>query len=298
MTMTAERRDQVAMSDLMRTAPFTLTRDDGEDGDGLTLDGYATVFNQPTIIDSWEGRFKEVSLPGSWKRTLRATTPKLQFDHGTHPLIGSIPIGRITSAAEEPAGPHIVGRLLDNWLVEPVRDAIAEGAIDGMSFRFGVVRDEWRYPDGKVAKIEDVRDLLWASADLPEDELLTRYLKEVRVSEVGPVVWPAYEGTSVGVRSKVVIDLGNLSDPDQRKTLARAVFMADLAERTEHVDDPQTTAATPDSPPAPAARAVTEGPPGEHPSQSAEHRRRVAALLRDQLRLTEAYGTFAVATDG
>lgn len=279
MTVTHERRDTVAASDLMRTAPFTLTRDDTEQGDGLTLDGYATVFNQATVIDSWEGRFKEIAQPGSWKRTLRATTPKLQFDHGMHPMIGSIPIGRVTSAAEEPAGPHIVGRLLDNWLVEPVRDAIAEGAIDGMSYRFGVVREEWRDKSGDLLKQDEVLALLWASYDLDEADLMTRYLKEVRVSEVGPVVWPAYAGTSVGVRSKVTIDLASIgTDPDQRRTLARAVFMADLAERgdlPQHDDDPQPTADSPGASPSDDARGSTDDAPGEHPS---------TPTLRDRIR--------------
>lgn len=271
---THERLEAPAATDLMRTAPFTLTRDAGGDGDGLTLDGYATVFNQPTLIDSWEGRFHEVGQAGSWKRTLRATTPKLQFDHGMHPLIGSLPIGTITSATEEPVGPHIIGRLIDNWLVEPVRDAIVAGAVDGMSYRFSVVREEWREPDGSMVKADELADRLWASYGLPDDELMTRFLKEVKVSELGPVVWPAYEGTSVGVRSKVTIDLGSLqSDPDQRRTLARAVFMADLAERT--TDDPQTTAAPTGTPPSDDARDSTDDPTGEHPS---------IPTLRDRIR--------------
>lgn len=291
MTVTHEKRTAPATEHLMRTAPFTLTRDDTEPGDGLTLDGYATVFNQATVIDSWEGRFKEVNLPGSWKRTLRATTPKMQFDHGMHPLIGSIPIGVITSIAEEVAGPHVIARLTDNWLIEPVRDAIAEGAIDGMSYRFSVVREEWQDKDGKVVKPELVADFLWVSDDLPDEELMTRYLKEVKVSEVGPVVWPAYDGTSVGVRSKITIDLGSMSDPDQRRSLARAVFMADLAEcgddsSQQHDDDPQTTAVTTGDPSSDDARASTDDPTGAHPSpEKAAHRHRVADLMRDRLEL-------------
>jgi phage head maturation protease len=39
--------------------------------------------------------------------------------------------------------------VFDNWLMAPVRDAIAAGAIDGMSFRFSVVREGWTYADGR-----------------------------------------------------------------------------------------------------------------------------------------------------
>ena len=65
------------------------------------------------------------------------------WDHGQHPLIGSIPIGSVESIREDShptlapeGGAHIVARLHDNWLIEPVRDAIKSGSVDGMSFRF------------------------------------------------------------------------------------------------------------------------------------------------------------------
>ena len=49
-------------------------------------------------------------------------------------------------------------------------------------------------------------------------------------SELGPVVWPAYTDTSVGVRSKTLtIDLARLDEPEVRNKLAQAVLMADRA---------------------------------------------------------------------
>jgi phage head maturation protease len=93
---------------------------------------------------------------------------------------------------------------MDNWLIQPVRDAVANQSVDGMSFRFTVVREEWREADGKLIRDEDkVRELLRRSwmEEVPDEELLTRTLKELRVPELGPVVCPAYAETSVGVRS-------------------------------------------------------------------------------------------------
>lgn len=242
MTTNLERAVRPPLADVCRMAPFALRADgEAEAGDGLTLDGYAAVFNRQTIIDSWEGRFKEQIAPGAMKRSFREAPPRIQFDHGRHVLLGSIPI-----ASNEPGypreevdpelapegGAHVVARMLDNWLVAPVRDAIAAGTIDGMSFRFGVVREAWHDADGKRIKDEDaLTEALrrtWYE-DVPEDELLVRTLQELRVPELGPVVWPAYEETSVGVRS-LTIDLANLEDPEVRTQLARAVIMADRAE--------------------------------------------------------------------
>lgn len=259
MTATAiERALMPPREELRRTSPFKLRAvDDGARGDdGLTLDGYAAVFKRQTIIDSWEGRFKEEIAPGAMKKSFRENPPRVQFDHGHHPLIGSIPIAAVESIREEvdatlapDGGAHIIARLHDNWLVQPVRDAIVSESIDGMSFRFSVIREEWRDAAGKKITDEDeLKGLLrrtWFD-DVPDDELLIRTLKELRVPELGPVVWPAYTETSVGVRSQdgkpqtLIIDLARLHEPDQRTKLAQAVLLADRAELDREAPQPTT----------------------------------------------------------
>lgn len=244
MTATTEQRLATPPREMRRESPFALIRaeGDGQSGDdGLTLDGYAAVFNRETVIDSWEGRFREKIAPGAMKKSFRENPPRVQFDHGHHPLIGSIPIGSVESVREEvdptlapEGGAHIIARLHDNWLIQPVRDAIASRSIDGMSFRFSVVREEWHEADGKkVTDGDKLRDLLRRSwmEDLADEELLVRTLRELRVPELGPVVWPAYDDTSVGVRSQTLtIDLARLNEPGQRNKLAQAVLMADRAD--------------------------------------------------------------------
>ena len=237
--MTAIERAARPPSDSVREAPFALVREDSEPGDGMTMDGYGAVFGRETIIDSWEGKFREAIAPGAMKRSFRETPPKVQFDHGRHPMIGSIPIAELRSATEDvhpdlapDGGAHIVARVFDNWLTQPVRDAIAGGAVSGMSFRFSVVREAWTRADG--SPIRDERALAQEldralRENLRDDELPVRTLKELKVPEIGPVTWPAYEATSVSMRSQV-IDLGRLHDPEQRKLLASAVLLADLAE--------------------------------------------------------------------
>jgi HK97 family phage prohead protease len=262
--------------DLCREAQFTLRATDDRSGDGLTIDGVAAVFNTPTRIDSWEGQFDEQIAFGAFRKSISERMPKLQFDHGHHPLIGSLPIGRWDSMEEKRgSGLHAVGRLHDNWLVEPVRDAIREGSVDGMSFRFSVIREEWRDSSGQLLKDpREVMNLLWDGGDRGP---LQRTLKEVKITEAGPVVWPAYVETSVGVRSRqVVIDLGRLTDPRERSKLAEAVFVADAATRNENSNEdapPANQEPQPDEHPAeeitPAAPPVSEPSSGEHPSDPA-----------------------------
>lgn len=172
-----------APDDEQRTwvAPFELLEERmGDGGDGLTLSGYAAVFNSPTRISGYEGEFIERIAPGAFRHTLRNGKPVMQFDHGQHPLIGSLPIASIQRLKEDARGLYVEARIFDNWLTEPLRDAIREQAISGMSFRFSVVKDTWERP----TKGDPVRTL-----------------NEVRLYELGPVVSPAYSDTSVALRS-------------------------------------------------------------------------------------------------
>jgi HK97 family phage prohead protease len=266
MTTTLEQRTDVATSDLCRSAPFELVREDGDPGDGRTFRGYAAMFNQPTTIDSWEGRFEEDIAPGAFKRTLRAQTPVLQFDHGSHPLIGSIPLGSVTEAREDDKGVFLEARMSDNWLIQPIRDAIAEGSVNGMSFRFSVIRDKWVDADGTVLR---TRDQILNAISRTEGPMPRRTLLEVKAPEMGPVVFPAYAGTSATVRS-VTINLTPEMDDEDRKELARAVFAADAA-TTSSPDSPEgTSPETADHETRDDSPQGTADAPAEHESDVAE----------------------------
>jgi HK97 family phage prohead protease len=293
---------------LTRSMPFEL-RDTGATGDGLTLDGYAAVFSERTLIDSWEGQFYESIRKGAFRKSMRERTPVMQFDHGRHPLVGSIPIGRIEELAEDDHGLMVRGRISDNWLMEPVRDAIRDGAVDGMSFRFSVVREEWRDNAGKLVRADELDALLWQPG---ERGPLERTLTEVKLHELGPVVFPAYDGTSVGVRARSLAETiadddelrrevrrslvrqatapGDLQDPELRREVASALLFGSRADESMtsdappagHPSDPQDR-----SKDAPAAdghpSGTTDAPPSDgHPSPNPTQRTlRLQAQIRE-----------------
>jgi HK97 family phage prohead protease len=132
---------------------------------------------------------------------------------------GSVPIGAIDELREDDRGLYVRAKLFDNPTVEPIRQAIAGGAIDGMSFRFRVNRDKWDTRAGDV--------------DL-------RTIREVELYELGPVVFPAYDATTVGVRSL----LAGLDDAE-RRTLVRE--LADML-RTPVEAAPEGTSTPPAAP--------------------------------------------------
>lgn len=313
--MTVTMTSNVIREDLLRSASFTALRAEGdqESGDGRTLTGYAAVFETPTLIDSWEGTFYEKIRKGAFRKSIRERTPVMQFDHGHHPLIGSIPIGRISELREDDDGLYVSGRLSDNWLIQPLRDAIAEESIDGMSFRFTVIREEWRDSAGKLLKDDaEIMQLLWRP---DERGPLERTLTEVKVHELGPVVWPAYAETSVGVRARSlaaavgsdeefrramrrVLATGtvaaessepeyDLSDPQLRHEVARVL----LFDRTTETSEPPVVGRASDT----ATPSGDAPPPHGHPSDdtdappldghpSADHQPSRTDKLRDQIR--------------
>lgn len=218
-------------NNVCRAASFEMRADN--DGDGFTLEGYGAVFDTPTRIDSWEGRFDEVIARGAFSKTLSERTPVLQFDHGRDAATGSVPIGAVEEIREDSHGLFVRARLHDNARVEPIRQAIASGAIDGMSFRFRVTREDWD-----------------ESTSTP-----TRTIREVELFEVGPVVFPAYDATSVGVRSL----LADLTDEDRTQLLgelAREILPGDFG--AAHVSGTPNPA-TPDA----AQQGTSGATPGE-----------------------------------
>lgn len=210
--------DELPRDNLTRSVPFHLERADA-DSDGLTLEGYGAVFDVPTRIESWDGGFDEQVARGAFAKTLKERTPVLQFDHGHHPLVGSLPIGVIDAIREDDHGLYVRAKLHDNWLVEPVRDAIRSGSIDGMSFRFSIVKEQ----------VDE-------SGDIP-----MRTVQEVKLYEVGPVVFPAYESTTVGVRAAQLA-----ADPEFRAHLARALILGTPTDEAAGAGTSDDGAATPD----------------------------------------------------
>ena len=162
-----------------------------------------------------EGAFVETIARGAFRKTLREGRPVLQFDHGKHPMIGSLPIGKIEQLREDDHGLHVRARLHTSELFAPVREAIASGAIGGMSFRFSVVQEDWTDPKSARA--------------LPQ-----RTVREVKLYELGPVVWPAYAATSVGVRDLDTTEAGSEETPGAS---LEDVAVTNTTEPRQHSDD-------------------------------------------------------------
>ncbi len=166
--------------------------------DRLTFEGYAAVFNMPSLPLSFPNvnggrQFREVIRPGAFTKTL-AENPdvSLRYQHN----MTTLPLGRTKSGtlslAQDDRGLRVQATLPDNEWGRPIRDAVARGDVSGMSFRFSKVLDKFgAAPDGGSQ-----RDLL-----------------EVKLGpEVSVTDYPAYPDTVAYVRHLAdAVD----ADPDE-----------------------------------------------------------------------------------
>lgn len=186
-------RDDLFRTMSLEASRFEL-RDDG-DGDGRTMTGFPVVFNRWTEINGWEGQFLERIAPSALTRTLqdRADQVKVLFNHGLDPSIGEKPLGRANVMDVRDDGLYVEVPLARTSYNDDLLELMRTGALDGMSFRFSVTREEW---DDDPAR-----------SDVNPDQLPERTITELRLYEFGPVTFPAYAATTVGVRSKEAFEL-------------------------------------------------------------------------------------------
>jgi hypothetical protein len=181
--MTDFPRDDLIRMVNLPAAQIEFRAEDDADGRLGTLQGYAAVFNEETEIHGWEGDFRERIAPGAFRKSLeeRGDKIKVLFNHGFDPSIGDKPLGKPSVQKEDARGLYVEVPLEDTSYNRDLVPLLKSGALDGMSFRFSVLREE-EEDDGGA--------------------LMLRTLKEIRLYEYGPVTFPAYEATTAGVRAR------------------------------------------------------------------------------------------------
>lgn len=180
-------------------------RNAAAEGDGTTLAGHFSAFDAWYEIDSWyEGRFLERTAVGAFRKTIKENRENVvvQYDHGYDMHVGDALLGPIDVLREEDFGPYYEVPLLDtdynrDRILPMLSTILMSGenrgtSLLGSSFRFRVTRDEWVKEPKK--------------SDHNPDGLPERTIREVRLFEFGPVVFPANPSATAGVRSVGLTD--------------------------------------------------------------------------------------------
>lgn len=214
--------------------------DDDTEAAGLgTMVGHFSLFDSEYEINSWfEGNFIERIAPGAFKRTMKnrsGETPiRVLLEHGFDPTVGDKPLGVPAVLEERDGGGYHETPLLDTSYNRDLAPALAAGAY-GQSFRFQVLRDEWdEEPEPSDSNPKG----------LPE-----RTIKEVRIIEIGPTVFPASPATNgtTGLRSTTDAFYEKLRRRDPQ-AFEDAVSRSS-ALRLPKIPDAPTAAGQPEDPP-------------------------------------------------
>lgn len=187
-------KSQPPKDGLVRAARPGLEVRDADGGDGMPkLTGYMLRFNEPTEIDSiFEGNFIERVMPGAATKTLKENRlMRILFNHGMDPHIGEKPLAEPRFSIDERGVRYDEPELFDTSYNRDLVPGLRSGQY-GSSFKFRVVK-------------EAINEEPEASKENPK-ALPERNIEEMKLYEGGPVVFPAYEGSSAGVRSVSLTD--------------------------------------------------------------------------------------------
>ena len=170
------------------------------EGDGMTLRGYAAVFNSP----SQPLPFIETIANGAFRDSLNSRNDvKLLWNHDTGTVLGSTRAGTLTLSEDE-RGLLVEAHLPDTQAGRDAATLIKRGDVNAFSFGFRVPAngDEWPSADQRI-------------------------LKRVNVHEVSLVAFPAYTATE-GTAS--VRAMTELSDKIARLAELRGVSPEELTD--------------------------------------------------------------------
>jgi HK97 family phage prohead protease len=169
--------------------------DDGR----VTVSGYAAVFGEVADIGGW---FEETLARGAFTETLKTADVRAYFDHDRGRVLGRSTVGSLR-LKEDSKGLHVEIDLPDTTDGRDVATLIERGDVSGMSFGFSVLRQEWD-----------------ETVDPPRRTILAVELREVSV-----VSEPAYEGTSIALRSLEQVRKEKREHPAHRRIEARRAEM-------------------------------------------------------------------------
>lgn len=170
-----------------------------EDDDGPVIEGLGTVYETWAVIGRfWP--FREQFAKGAFSKTLAdGADVRSMRNHDPNLLLA-----RVRSATlelwEDDDGLHYRAHINpDDPIAMSTHAQVKRGDIDGSSIWFEVVREEWTF------KSED--------DDLEMDEVIVR---EAKLHETGPVVFPAYETTTSEARA-LDAALRGIAPPEVRR---------------------------------------------------------------------------------
>jgi HK97 family phage prohead protease len=159
---------------------------EGRAGEPTMLSGYAAVFGQETIIETPESRWRERIAPTAFDDVLGRADTIAAVNHDSKMVLGRSRAGTLKLTVDR-IGLRYDVKLPNTSLARDTVENVRNGNYSGSSFKFKATRDGIRVDRPRNAD------------DLP----LIVIERVVDLIDVGPVTFPAYDGTAVSVRESI-----------------------------------------------------------------------------------------------
>lgn len=158
------------------------------------IEGHASVFDSWSQELGGEFPFREKVMKGAFIDSIQNDDIRALFNHDPNYILGRNKAGTLTLEEDE-KGLKVRIVLPETQYARDLLVSIKRGDITQMSFGFCVIIDKWDVSDGL-----DIREL-----------------HKVKLYDVSPVTFPAYEQTDIGVRSADAIHKRHLEDARKSK---------------------------------------------------------------------------------
>ena len=154
-----------------------------QEGEGAeTLAGYAAKWDEEAVIGGW---YREIIRKGAFAKSLAdGDDVRGLFQHDSKQVVARVGNGTLSLREDDSGLAFEMSPNPDSTSGRDLLALVGRGDVDKMSFGFTVRADGEKRVDGE-----------------PEDKLPLYELTDLRLWEISPVTWPAYDGTSISMRA-------------------------------------------------------------------------------------------------
>lgn len=206
--MSEEKRKAVEKEVRSLIMPLEVRAESNAEGKKVIV-GYAAIYNSPTILRDWWGEeFLEEIAQGAFDTSLKEDNIRALYNHNPDHILGSTKSGTLVLSSDT-KGLRFENYLPNTQVANDLYENVSRGDVDGNSFGFKVRKDQW-------SKVEH-----------DGKEMMKRTLVDVKLIEISPTPFPAYEDTEVDCRSLEKIKLQETGLAEKR-SLEKELLLLEL----------------------------------------------------------------------
>lgn len=198
-----------------------------DSGNDVTIEGYAAVFDRASgpLLEAWG--IEEVIRAGAFSKTIAEADVRALYNHDADMVIARNrpPAGFHPTLDIKEDSKGLLFRATGDRRISYVNDlaiSIGRGDVSQASFAFIPTKERW--------------------TDRGADEPLLREIMEVRLYDVSPVTYPAYEQTSIWLTPRSIEQIADLSVAGSARAKRLIDLLADMEDEpraSEHSDEPE-----------------------------------------------------------